>query len=217
MSNIKIAIADDHSLMREGLSRILEFEDDITVVGTAKDGLEALELYKKMDIDVVLLDINMPNMNGIETLRKIRDMDSSAKVIILTVHDGREYLVESLNLGANGYMLKDSDSSSLVEAIKAVNQGGSYVHPNLAGELVREISKTGNGEKAKKGLESLTKREYEVLSLIADGLSNKEISQKLIISEKTVKNHVSSILRKLEISDRTQAAIYAYKHNVKKI
>lgn len=217
MSNIKIAIADDHSLMREGLSRILEFEDDITVVGTAKDGLEALELYKKMDIDVVLLDINMPNMNGIETLRKIRDMDSSAKVIILTVHDGREYLVESLNLGANGYMLKDSDSSSLVEAIKAVNQGGSYVHPNLAGELVREISKTGNGEKAKRGLESLTKREYEVLSLIADGLSNKEISQKLIISEKTVKNHVSSILRKLEISDRTQAAIYAYKHNVKKI
>ncbi|WXR62103.1 response regulator transcription factor [Peptostreptococcaceae bacterium AGR-M142] len=217
MSNIKIAIADDHSLMREGLSRILEFEDDITVVGTAKDGLEAIELYKKMDIDVVLLDINMPNMNGIETLRKIRDMDSSAKVIILTVHDGREYLVESLNLGANGYMLKDSDSSSLVEAIKAVNQGGSYVHPNLAGELVREISKTGNGEKAKKGLESLTKREYEVLSLIADGLSNKEISQKLIISEKTVKNHVSSILRKLEISDRTQAAIYAYKHNVKKI
>lgn len=217
MSNIKIAIADDHSLMREGLSRILEFEDDITVVGTAKDGLEALELYKKIDIDVVLLDINMPNMNGIETLRKIRDMDSSAKVIILTVHDGREYLVESLNLGANGYMLKDSDSSSLVEAIKAVNQGGSYVHPNLAGELVREISKTGNGEKAKRGLESLTKREYEVLSLIADGLSNKEISQKLIISEKTVKNHVSSILRKLEISDRTQAAIYAYKHNVKKI
>lgn len=214
---IRVMIADDHSLMREGLAKILEFDKSISIVAMAGDGQEALEKYKTNEIDVVLLDINMPIMNGIEALRKIRDMDSSAKIIILTVHDGREYLIESLNMGANGYMLKDSDSSSLVEAIKAVHSGGTYVHPNLAGELLKEINKSKGREKMKKGLDSLTKREYEVLCLIAEGLSNKEISDKLIISEKTVKNHVSSILRKLEISDRTQAAIYAYKHNVKKI
>ncbi|SHJ54256.1 response regulator [Tepidibacter formicigenes] len=214
---IKVMIVDDHSLMREGLARILELEDNINVVAKACDGFEAIEFFKKIDIDVILLDINMPNMNGIETLRALKNMDSSSKIIMLTIYDEREYLIETLNLGANGYMLKDSESSSLVSAIINVYNGGSYVHPNLAGELLKEINRKKEHKANKEGLGSLTKREYEVLSLIAEGLSNKEISEKLFISEKTVKNHVSSILRKLELSDRTQAAIYAYKNNIKKI
>jgi len=135
---------------------------------------------------------------------------------MLTVYDAREYLIETLNLGANGYMLKDSDSSSLVSAIVNVYNGGTYIHPSLAGELLKEINKKKDRKKVKSGIESLTRREYEVLLLIAEGLSNKDISEKLVISEKTVKNHVSSVLRKLDLSDRTQAAIYAYKHNVKR-
>lgn len=216
-NNIKVMIVDDHSLMREGLAKILELEDEITIVAKACDGYEAIEYYRKKDIDIILLDINMPNMNGVETLRKLKDMDSSTKVIMLTIYDEREYLIETLNLGANGYMLKDSEASSLVSAIINVYNGGSYVHPNLAGELLREINKRKDRNAVKEGLDSLTKREYEVLSLIAEGLSNKEISERLYISEKTVKNHVSSILRKLDVSDRTQAAIYAYKNNIKKL
>ena len=214
--NINVMIVDDHSLMREGLAKILELEENITVLDTACDGQQAIEKFKRGSYDVILLDISMPNMNGIETLRKIRDMDSSVKIIMLTVYDAREYLIETLNLGANGYMLKDSDSSSLVSAIENVYNGGTYIHPSLAGELLKEINKKKDRKKIKSGLESLTRREYEVLLLIAEGLSNKDISEKLVISEKTVKNHVSSILRKLDLSDRTQAAIYAYKHNVKK-
>ncbi len=214
--NINVMIVDDHSLMREGLAKILELEENITVLDTASDGQQAIEKFKRGSYDVILLDISMPNMNGIETLRKIRDMDSFVKIIMLTVYDAREYLIETLNLGANGYMLKDSDSSSLVSAIENVYNGGTYIHPSLAGELLKEINKKKDRKKIKSGLESLTRREYEVLLLIAEGLSNKDISEKLVISEKTVKNHVSSILRKLDLSDRTQAAIYAYKHNVKK-
>lgn len=213
---VEVMIVEDHSLMREGLSKILELDDHIKVKDTACNGLEAIEKFKKNSYDVILMDINMPQMNGIEALRKMRDMDSQVKVIMLTVYDAREYLIETLNLGANGYILKDSDSSSLVSAILNVFNGGTYIHPSLAGELLREMNKDTKKTMAN-GIEALTKREYEVLSLIAEGLSNKEISQKLVISEKTVKNHVSSILRKLDLSDRTQAAIYAYKHNLKKI
>jgi len=214
--NINVMIVDDHALMREGIARILELEENISVEATASDGAEAISKFKKGSYDVILLDINMPNMNGIETLRKLRDMDSSVKIIMLTVYDAREYLIETLNLGANGYMLKDADSSSLVSAIVNVYNGGTYIHPSLAGELLKEINKKKDKSGLKNGIESLTKREYEVLLLIAEGLSNRDISDKLIISEKTVKNHVSSILRKLDLTDRTQAAIYAYRHNVKK-
>ncbi|KXZ40189.1 two component transcriptional regulator, LuxR family [Alkalithermobacter thermoalcaliphilus JW-YL-7 = DSM 7308] len=215
-TKINVLIVDDHALMREGLKRILELEDNINVVDTASDGLDAIEKFKKLDIDVILLDINMPKLNGIETLRKLKNMDSSIKVIMLTIYDEREYLLETLNIGANGYILKDLDSSSLVSAIINVNNGGVYVHPNLAGELFKEINAQKTKDK-KEGIDSLTRREYEVMCCIAEGLSNKQISQKLVISEKTVKNHVSSILRKLKLDDRTKVAIYAYKNNVKKI
>ena len=219
-NQINVMIVDDHALMREGLARILEMEDNISIIDTACNGAEAItKITENKDIDVVLMDINMPNMNGIEALRIIKDMNPAIKIIILTVYDGREYLIETLNLGANGYMLKDADSNSLVNAIISVYNGGSYVHPSLAGELFKEINRkrVNEDEDEKDDLESLTKREHEILSLIAEGMSNRDISENLVISEKTVKNHVSSILRKLDLSDRTQAAIYAFRNSLKKL
>ncbi|SHI45111.1 response regulator [Lutispora thermophila] len=213
MNKIKILIADDHSLVREGIKQLLELEEDFEVVGQAANGLETLEKIKEFQPDVLLLDINMPVMGGIPTLRKIKEQNIEVKTVILTIHEGREYLMETLELGALGYVLKDSDSASLSKAIRDAYKGISYIQPKLAAELVREFNssktyKTNNENE-------LTKREYEVLSLIADGMNNKDIADKLFISEKTVKNHVSSIFRKINVNDRTKAAIYAYKNNIK--
>lgn len=213
-NKIKLMIVDDHALIREGLTKILEMEENFQIVFKASDGNEAIEYIKDNNLDIVLLDINMPNMNGIETLKKIKQINPSLKIIMLTVYDAREYLIETLNLGANGYMLKDAEADSLVKAIEAVYNGGSYIHPNLAGELFKEINRQRVNKSSKSGVEALTKREYEVLLLIAEGMSNKDISEHLVISEKTVKNHVSSILRKLDLQDRTQAAIFAIKQKL---
>lgn len=213
-NKIKLMIVDDHALIREGLTKILEMEENFQIVFKASDGNEAIEYIKDNNLDIVLLDINMPNMNGIETLKKIKQINPSLKIIMLTVYDAREYLIETLNLGANGYMLKDAEADSLVKAIEAVYNGGSYIHPNLAGELFKEINRQRVNKSSKSGVEALTKREYEVLLLIAEGMSNKGISEHLVISEKTVKNHVSSILRKLDLQDRTQAAIFAIKQKL---
>ncbi len=214
MNKIKIMIVDDHALMREGLTKILEMEDNLEVVIRAANGNEAIDYIEKNSVDIVLLDINMPNMNGIETLKKMKQMQPEIKIIMLTVYDTREYLIETLNLGANGYMLKDAETDSLIKAIETVYNGGSYIHPNLAGELFKEINRQRVSRNIKSGVDALTRREYEVLLLIAEGMSNKDISEHLIISEKTVKNHVSSILRKLELQDRTQAAIFAIKQKL---
>ncbi len=213
---INVLIADDHSLMRQGLKQILELEDDIKVIGLAVDGIDTVKKAEQLKPNVILLDINMPNMNGIQALRRLRDIGSDAKVIMLTIHEDKEYLLETINIGAEGYVLKDAESSSLIQAIRSVYKGKPYVHPTLASELVSSFNK-----KEKKDIQSpidkLTKREYEVLILIAEGKNNREIAGELFISEKTVKNHVSSIFKKIGVNDRTQAAIYAYKNNIKKI
>lgn len=212
-NKIRLAIVDDHSLMREGLAKILQMESGFEVVKKASDGMEFVsEWEEKKEIDVVLLDINLPQLSGIEVLRKIRKSGEDIKVIMLTIHDDREYLLESLNAGANGYVLKDAQSDDLIRAIETVYNGGSYVHPSLAGELFHEMNRQRIRKENGAG-NTLTRRESEVLRLIAEGQSNKGISDKLHISEKTVKNHVSSILRKLNLQDRTQAAIYAIKMN----
>ena len=211
MTKIKILIADDHSLVREGLKQILELEEDFDVVGQASNGLETIDRIKELNPDVLLLDINMPIMSGIDALRKIRDEGLKVKTVVLTIHEGREYLMETLELGALGYVLKDSDSSSLSKAIRDAYIGESYIQPKLAASLVKEFN---TGRRVSDENE-LTRREYEVLSLIAEGLNNKSIADKLFISEKTVKNHVSSIFRKINVNDRTKAAIYAYKNNLK--
>ncbi|GAB6086942.1 response regulator [Alkaliphilus crotonatoxidans] len=214
MKIIKVLIVDDHSLVRQGLKQILELEKDIKIIGQAGDGEEAITKVQQLKPDVVLLDINMPKLNGIQTLRRLKDIDKTIKVIMLTFHEDQEYLYETINLGANGYVLKDSESESLIQAVRDVYKGSSYIQPSLATGLVKEFNR-GQQENSKES--KLTRREYEVLTLIAEGLNNKEIACGLFISEKTVKNHVSNIFKKIEVNDRTQAAIYAYKHNIKKI
>ncbi|NLY67220.1 MAG: response regulator transcription factor [Tissierellia bacterium] len=215
--NITVMISDDHALMREGLKQLLELEKDIEVVCQAKDGHETIEKVLNYQPDVLLLDINMPNLNGIDALRRIRDLGVDTKVIILTIHDDKEYLLETMKMGADGYVLKDSDANSLIKAIKDVKQGKTYIQPSIATMLKEEISSKDEADKSLRKIKSLTNREYEVLSLIAEGLNNKDIAKKLYISEKTVKNHVSSIFKKLEVNDRIQAAIFAFKNNIKKI
>lgn len=217
MKEIKILIADDHSLVRQGLKQLIELEKDINVVALAGDGEEAILKVQQFKPDIVLLDISMPNMNGIQTLRRLKDMDNTIKVIMLTFHEDREYLFETINLGADGYVLKDAESESLIKAIRDVFKGESYIYPTLATELVKEFSRREERSKQRTNINNLTKREYEVLTLIAEGFNNREIANHLFISEKTVKNHVSNIFKKIDVSDRTQAAIYAYKNNIKKI
>ncbi|SET80666.1 two component transcriptional regulator, LuxR family [Natronincola peptidivorans] len=214
MKKIKILLVDDHSLVRQGLKQIIELEKDIEVIGQAGDGEEAISKVQELNPDIVLLDINMPKLNGIHTLRRLKDMNNTIKIIMLTFHEDKEYLFETINLGANGYVLKDAESDSLIKAIRDVNNGNSYIHPSIATDLVKEFN--NRGVKEDEDLR-LTRREYEVLTLIAEGLNNKEIAFNLFISEKTVKNHVSNIFKKIHVNDRTQAAIYAYKHNIKKI
>ncbi|KAB3529021.1 response regulator [Alkaliphilus serpentinus] len=215
MKKIHILLVDDHSMVRQGLKQILELEEDLAIVGQAGNGEDAIKLVQTLKPDIVLLDINMPLLNGIQTLRRLKDINKTTKIIMLTFHGDQEYLFETINLGANGYVLKDAESESLVKAIREVYRGGSYIHPTLAYNLASDNNKVNNN-KILSDIK-LTRREYEVLTLIADGLNNKEIASSLYISEKTVKNHVSNIFKKINVNDRTQAAIYAYKHNIKKI
>lgn len=211
-------LADDHVLIREGIKQLLELEDDIRVVVQAGNGQEAIDMALKYDPDVILLDINMPKMNGIDVLRRLKDLGVGSKIIMLTIHEDREYLIETMKIGANGYVLKDSDADTLISAIRDVNNGRTYIQPSIASVLVEDISKSDKeyNEDLRK-IEMLTKREYEVLTLIAEGLNNKDIADKLFISEKTVKNHVSNIFKKIEVNDRIQAVIFAFKNNIKKI
>lgn len=207
----KIVIADDHSMVREGLKQLLELDGEIKVIGEASDGIECLQLLEKMMPQVLLLDINMPNMNGLEVLTKIKEKNLKVKVIILTVHNEIEYLLKAVDIGIDGYMLKDSNSTELKEAIFHVINGETYIQPNLIPLL---NSKMIEKDIDKVKIDSLTKREVEVLKLLSVGLYNKEIGEKLDISERTVKNHISSIFRKLDVTDRTQAAVFAIKNNL---
>ncbi len=210
---IKVVLVDNHILVREGIKLLLEQEKDIEVVGEANNEEEALAALKETNPDIILMDINMPELNGIETLRKIKAMTKNQKVIILTLHDEREYVVESINLGANGYILKSAESESLLRGIRDVNKGGYYVHPSLAGSLVKDQKQTDPKlSKELEDLKKLTRREKEVLKLISQGMNNRDIAHALFISEKTVKNHVSNIFKKIHVNDRTQAAIFALKN-----
>lgn len=213
---IKVMLVDDHELIREGIKQILELENDIDVIAQVGSGVEAIDLARRYKPDIILLDINMPEMNGIEVLKRLRDLGIESKVIMLTIYNDREYILETMKIGAEGYVLKDSDAEGLVKAIRDVNAGKTYIQPSIASLLIENGIKDELNEDLKK-INSLTKREYEVLTLIAEGLSNKDIADRLFISEKTVKNHVSSIFKKIEVNDRIQAAIFAFKNNIKKL
>ena len=208
---IKIVIADDHSMIREGLKQLLELDGDIVVVGEAGNGEECLKLLEKVHPDVVLLDINMPVMNGLKMLEVLKQSNmKNQKVLILTIHNEVEYLMKAIDIGVNGYVLKDADSAILKKAIGTVHAGEEYIDISLIPVLKEKVAR----DKALKEDDKLTRREIEVLKLLAEGLFNKEIAYKLSISEKTVKNHVSNIFKKIGVFDRTQAAVYAIKNNI---
>jgi len=208
---IRIVIADDHSMIREGLKQLLELDGDIQVIGEAGNGEECLEVIEMLNPDVVLLDINMPVMNGLKMLELLRNSKHrNQKILILTIHNEVEYLMKAVDIGVEGYVLKDAESSVLKKAIYKVYSGENYIDFTMVPMLNEKMAQ----EKEKVEDEKLTRREIEVLKLLAEGLFNKEIAYKLSISEKTVKNHVSNIFKKIGVFDRTQAAVYAIKNNI---
>ena len=208
---VKVMITDDHSLIREGLKQLLELEGDLQVIAEACDGIDCMEKLKEQIPDVLLLDINMPRMNGLEVLQKIKDEKIDVKILVLTVHNEVEYLLKAVDIGINGYLLKDSESSELKKAILSVVDGEDYIQPSLIPVLnAKMIDRDMDSEK----IEKLTKRELEVLKLLAVGMYNKGVADELHISERTVKNHVSSIFKKIDVSDRTQAAVFAIRNNL---
>ena len=209
---IKVMLVDDHKMIREGIRQLLEFDGGITVVNESENGQECLDyLSKNKDVDIILLDINMPILDGIETLNKIRNKKYNVKVLMLTVHDEVEYLVKATDIGCEGYILKDAGSGELKTAISSISNGENYIQPKLVAELNNFlIHKDADQDK----LRTLTKREMEVLKLVALGEFNKNIAGKLNISERTVKNHIFNIFKKINVSDRTQAAVFAIKNDL---
>ncbi len=208
---IKIMIADDHSMIREGLKNLLELEGDIEVVAEAVDGEDCLEKLKTVKPDVLLLDINMPKKTGLDVLSELKDKKSKIKVLVLTVHNETEYLMKAVEIGINGYVLKDSESAELKKAIFTIAEGENYIQPSLIPALNSKMIEKNEDEIK---IESLTKRELQVLKELAVGKFNRDIAKEMEISERTVKNHISSIFKKLDVTDRTQAAVFAIKNNL---
>ena len=203
MSTIKILLADDHVVVREGLAAILGMEPDMTVVGQASDGREVMSLYREHHPDIILMDLRMPNMDGVEAITAIREADPNARIIVLTTYDGDEDIYRGLRAGAKAYLLKAGPREELLEAIRAVHSGQTRIPPDIAAKLVTRMS----------GRE-LTAREAEVLELLAAGKSNQEIGTALFVTESTVKAHVNSILSKLNVNDRTQAVTAALRRGL---
>ncbi|WP_139822723.1 response regulator [Tuberibacillus sp. Marseille-P3662] len=223
-----IVLIDDHRLFREGVRRILEMEPGFEIVAEGDDGKDAEEILWKHQPDVVLMDINMPGVNGVEATRRLISRSPNTKVIILSIHDDENYVTHSLKSGASGYLLKEMDADSLVEAVHVVTDGGAYIHPKVTHNLVNEFrrlatsgsKRSGSGFRDveyRKPLHILTRRECEVLQLMTDGKSNRAVGETLYISEKTVKNHVSNILQKMNVEDRTQAVVEAIKNGWVKV
>lgn len=209
---IEIIIADDHMMIREGLKQLLELDGTMKVIAEANDGEECLNLLnKKIHPDILLLDINMPKKNGIEVLEYIKQNKIPVKVLILTVHNEVEYLLKAVDIGIDGYLLKDSSYDELKEAIDVVISGNTYIQPSLLPALNESMEDYALD---KEKIECLTKRELDVLRLISEGCSNKKISDELTISERTVKNHISHIFRKINVEDRTQAAVFAIRNKI---
>lgn len=207
----KVMIADDHSLVREGIKQLLEFDGSIEVISEAANGVECLEKLEETLPEVLLLDINMPEKNGLEVLEEIKKRAYDVRVLILTVHNELEYLIKAVDIGVDGYILKESESAELKRAIQTVVSGENYIQASLIPALNNRLA---NRDIDKDKIESLTSRELEVLVRVANGMINKEIATSLHISERTVKNHISNIFKKIDVSDRTQAAVFAIKNNI---
>ena len=211
MDKIKLLIVDDEKLIREGLNLMLSIFDDIDVVGTAENGYEALEICKNREVDIVLMDIRMKACDGVMGTRLIKEQFTKVKVIILTTFKDKEYIQEALKYGAFGYMLKDSSHDVIYEGIKTAYKGNMVVHPEVATKILEDSNKE---KKADINKFKLSEKEIKIIESIAKGLSNKEISEGLFLSEGTIKNNITNILSKLELRDRTQIAIFAFKNGI---
>jgi len=210
---IRVLIADDHAVVRQGLRTFLELQDEIEVVGEAADGVEALELVQRTEPDVALLDLVMPRLGGLEAIRRIREVAPATRVLVLTSFADDDTVLPAVRAGAAGYLLKDVQPPELVGAIRTVHAGEALLAPAVATMLVEQLA-AEDGARAPEREEHLTPREREVLALLARGRANKVIARDLGVSERTVKTHVSNILGKLNLTDRTQAAVYAVRHGI---
>ena len=210
MDRITVLIVDDHPVVRHGLRTFLELQDDLGVVGEEKTGAEGVALVEELVPDVVLMDLVMPDVDGIEATRRIRGLSPSTRVIVLTSFAEDDKLFPAIRAGATGYLLKDVEPQQLVDAVRAAHRGEPLLQPKVAARLMQEVASEGGPE----AVQGLTERELEVLQLLARGLPNKLIARELVLSEKTVKTHVSNILAKLHLSDRTQAALYAVRRGL---
>lgn len=213
MNKVKVLIADDQSIIRDGLKLILDMEDDIEVIGLAANGDEAFSLTEKLKPDVILMDIRMPKCDGVMGTKKISEAYPDVKIIILTTFLEDDYIFEALKYSAKGYLLKDVESDKLADSIRTIVNGGVLIDPAVAAKIVTGLKNSNNSKPPEpKKTDELTQRETEIAKLIAEGNTNKEIAKLLFISEGTVKNHITNILSKLYLRDRTQIALYAKKH-----
>jgi DNA-binding NarL/FixJ family response regulator len=210
---VKVIICDDQAIVRDGLTMLLKLEADIEVVGIADDGDEAVDMVAKERPDLVLMDLKMPVMNGVEATRQIKDKYPEVKILVLTTYDDDEWVFDAIRAGASGYLLKDTPRGELVKAIRGTVSGKTFLDPSVAGKVLERVSGRET-QPATLITSKLTDREIEVLHLIAKGLSNADIAKQLFLSEGTVRNYVSAILAKLGVSDRTQAAVIAIQHGL---
>jgi DNA-binding NarL/FixJ family response regulator len=215
MSDVRVLVVDDQRLVREGIASLLSIQEGISVVGIAVDGQEAVEKALALSPDVVLMDVRMPVLDGIEATCQIRRKLPECQVLMLTTFDDEEYVVKSLQAGATGYLLKDVPAADLAQAIRLIRVGIYQLSPSVAGKLVGQLGVKSRPAGQPPPEHDLTERELEVLRLIAGGATNREIAEALVVSEGTVKNHVSNILSRLGLRDRVQAALYAYDHDLK--
>jgi len=209
----RVMLVDDHELVRQGIAAMLTGAGDVQVVAVARTGREALEVARRELPDVVLMDVRMPDMDGLEATRKLKEERPRTAVVMLTMHDNPAYLRDAVRAGAAGYLLKDVSKDELVDAIRQVATGGAFIESQMLKGMLSEM-KPSAGAMPSPAAKNLTKREREILAFVAEGMSNREIAEKLVLSPETVKSHVAAILEKLNVSDRTQAAIYAVRNGL---
>jgi NarL family two-component system response regulator LiaR len=210
-TRIRVLIVDDYVIVRQGIRAILAESEDVHVVGEARNGLEAIQQAASLKPDVILMDLVMPKMDGIEAIRQITDQNPGMRILVLTTYSGDDKVFPAIKAGANGYLLKDSGSGQLLQAIREVHRGEPSLHPDIARKIMREISQS---DEVKLTPTPLTARELEVLKLLASGMENEEIADQLIIAEVTVRSHISRILAKLHLANRVQATLYALREGL---
>lgn len=209
MATMRVLIADDHAIVREGLRSLLEVQSDIEIVGEAEDGQEALSMARELKPDIILMDITMPGMNGLEATRQIKRENPDVKILVLTMHEGDEYFFKLLDAGAAGYLVKGCSSSELISALRAVQQGDVFLYPTMTKKLLSHYLQRGRGTGDREAVDGLTNREQEILKYIADGHTNQEIADALVLSVATVQTHRANIMAKLGLHNSAELVKYA--------